>query len=83
MGNLLAGACLLRADCLTLLIGRMPDLKESKLSQNRDIDTKKAHIVNLIKGIPTLVKRGTPAHQQHINSKRVGASVIDAGMPYN
>ncbi len=38
-------------------------VKESKLSQNRDIGTKKAHMLNLIKSIPTLVKRGAPAHQ--------------------
>lgn len=52
-------------------------MNECKLSQNCGEDTKKAHIVNLFKSIPTLVSE---AHL-HINNKRVGASDTDAGMP--
>lgn len=39
-------------------------MKEGKLSLNRDIGKEKVHIVNLIKSIPTLVKRGALAYQQ-------------------
>lgn len=39
-------------------------MKESKLSPNCEIDTKKqTHIMNRYKGIPTLVKRDAPVHQ--------------------
>lgn len=38
-------------------------VKESKLGQKRGTDTKKTHMVNHFKRIPTSVKRDAPAHQ--------------------